>query len=153
MMPMIPEEFARALHETARAWRQALDRRLHPLGLSQAKWLALVHLARAGTLTQKALAARLGVEAPTLVGLLDRLGADGWTERLETPHDRRSKTVRLTERAQPVIQKINRVAGALRSELLEGIAPAELKSCIEVLQQVQQRAGALAHEADDGHDT
>ena len=149
---MIAEEFARTLHETARAWRHALDRRLRPLGLSQAKWLALVHLARAGTLTQKDLAARLGVEAPTLVGLLDRLSADGWTERLETPHDRRSKTVRLTERAQPVVREINRIAAALRSELVEGIAPAGLKSCVEVLKQVQQRADTLAHGMDDRHD-
>ncbi|MHB1951852.1 MAG: MarR family winged helix-turn-helix transcriptional regulator [Acidiferrobacteraceae bacterium] len=151
-MATISEEFSRALHESARAWRHALDRRLRPLGLSQAKWLTLLHLAKAGTLTQKELAARLGVEGPTLVGLLDRLSADGWTERQEVPHDRRSKRVRLTERAQPVVEEINCIAAALRAELLAAIPRAELRSCVAVLKQVQTRADALIPSREDVHD-
>ena len=32
------ETFGQLLHGTARAWRQKLDQRLKPMGLSQAKW-------------------------------------------------------------------------------------------------------------------
>ena len=35
------------LHGTARAWRQKLDERLKPMGLSQAKWRTLLHLSLA----------------------------------------------------------------------------------------------------------
>ena len=44
------------LSETARIWRNKLDQRLRPQGLSQAKWLVLVHLNMAKSeLTQKEL--------------------------------------------------------------------------------------------------
>ncbi|MHB1942648.1 MAG: MarR family winged helix-turn-helix transcriptional regulator [Acidiferrobacteraceae bacterium] len=151
-MTSVSEEFARLLHETARSWRHEFDHRLRPLGLSQAKGLALLHLARASVLTQKDLAARLGIEGPTLVGILDRLNADGWIERHEAPHDRRSKTVRLTKSAQPVLKEINRIAAELRTELLQDINADALKSCNDILKQVQRRAAALAHPEDDGND-
>src|SRR5438034_8630851 len=54
------------LHGTARAWRQKLDERLKPMGLSQAKWRTLLHLSLAPEpLTQTEIAARLGVEEHT----------------------------------------------------------------------------------------
>jgi MarR family transcriptional regulator for hemolysin len=36
----------------ARVWRHKLDQRLRPLGLSQAKWRTIAHLAR-GQMTQR----------------------------------------------------------------------------------------------------
>ena len=74
------ETFGLLLHGTARAWRQKLDQRLKPMGLSQAKWRTLMHLSLAGdALTQAEIAARLGVEEPSVVTLLHRLG----TRRLD----------------------------------------------------------------------
>jgi len=62
------ETFGQLLHGTARAWRQKLDQRLKPMGLSQAKWRTLMHLSLAGdALTQAEIAARLGVERPSVV--------------------------------------------------------------------------------------
>ena len=58
------EIFGQLVHGTARAWRQKLDERLKPVGLSQAKWRTLMHLSLAGdALTQAELAARAGSEA------------------------------------------------------------------------------------------
>jgi MarR family transcriptional regulator for hemolysin len=45
-MNELQERFTTALHTTARAWRQALDRRLKYLGLSQASWLTIAVAAR-----------------------------------------------------------------------------------------------------------
>jgi MarR family transcriptional regulator for hemolysin len=42
------EIFGQLLHGTARAWRQKLDERLKPMGLSQAKWRTLMHLSKIG---------------------------------------------------------------------------------------------------------
>ena len=94
------ETFGLLLGETARAWRTRLDQRLRPLGLSQAKWLVLLHLNLAkADLTQRELSARLGIEGPSLVRLLDRMEADGWVERRVSPSDRRAKTVHPTAKA------------------------------------------------------
>jgi len=138
------ENFGMQLAETARTWRNKLDQRLKPLGLSQAKWVVLVHMSRAGdTLTQKELAQLIGIEGPTLVGLLDRLGTDGLVERRESVTDRRSKTVHLTAAGSAVMQQISEVARDLRGELFKGIEPAELLQCLQTLELLKQRLDLL----------
>ena len=142
----MPEQqsFGFLLSETARTWRTRLDQRLRPLGLSQAKWLVLVHLNMSRCeLTQKALSERLGIEGPSLVRLLDRMEADGWVERRISPTDRRAKTVHATAKAGRTIRDIKRVAARLRSELLGDIAPEDLAVANHVLQRIKQRAEQL----------
>ena len=129
------------LHGTARAWRQKLDKRLKPMGLSQAKWRTLLHLSLAqDALTQAEIAARLGVEEPSVVTLLHRLEREGWVTRSSSPHDRRCNMVLLGRRAQRVIAQINAAADELRHELLTGIARADLQTCIKVLARIRERA-------------
>jgi len=135
------ETFGQLLHGTARAWRQKLDERLKPMGLSQAKWRTLMHLSLAGdALTQAEIAERLGVEEPTVVNLLHRLEQDSWITRRSSPHDRRCKMVLLGRRAQRVITEINATAAKLRCELLADIASRELQTCVQVLGRIRQRA-------------
>lgn len=132
------------LGETARTWRTRLDQRLRPLGLSQAKWLVLLHLnAAKNDLTQKELSERLAIEGPSLVRLLDRMQADGWVERRAAPNDRRAKTVHLTARALEVIREIKRIAARLRGELLSDVSAEELAIVRDVLQRIKQRAEQL----------
>jgi MarR family transcriptional regulator for hemolysin len=135
------ETFGPLLHGTARAWRLKLDERLKPMGLSQAKWRTLLHLSLAGdALTQAEIAARLGVEEPTVVTLLHRLEKEGWIVRRGSPHDRRCKMVLLGRRAQNVISQISAEAEKLRHELLENISVADLRTCMRVLTQVYEKA-------------
>jgi MarR family transcriptional regulator for hemolysin len=133
------------LHETARAWRTTLDQRLKPLGLSMGKWTTLAHLARgADKLTQSELAARVGIEEPTLAGILDRLQQDGWITRKSHAEDRRCKTVHLQARAATVLERIFSTAQNLRSELLADIPKSDLETCVRVLTQIRDRAGAVS---------
>ena len=138
------ETFGLLLGETARAWRTRLDQRLRPLGLSQAKWLVLLHLNLAkADLTQRELSARLGIEGPSLVRLLDRMEADGWVERRVSPTDRRAKTVHPTAKAAATIREIKRIAAKLRSDLLRDLSSGELAAASAVLQRIKQRAERL----------
>jgi len=131
------------LHETARVWRTKLDGRLKPLGLSMGKWTTLAHLARGGDkLTQAEIAARVGVEEPTLAGILNRLEQDGWVTRKSCPNDRRCKTVHLQKRSAGVLEKIFMTAKNLRHELLEDIPVNDLETVIRVLGQIRDRASA-----------
>jgi MarR family transcriptional regulator, transcriptional regulator for hemolysin len=141
MLPLDSETIGPLLHGTARAWRLKLDERLKPMGLSQAKWRTLLHLSIAsGALTQKEIAARLGIEEPSLVTLLHRLEQDGWVTRRSAHHDRRCKLVRLGRRAQSVISQINAAAEELRHELLADISASELHTCIRVLARILAKA-------------
>jgi MarR family transcriptional regulator for hemolysin len=129
------------LHGTARAWRLKLDERLKPMGLSQAKWRTLLHLSVASdALTQAEIAARLGVEEPSVVTLLHRLEKEGWVVRRGSPHDRRCKMVLLGQRAQDVISQISAEAEKLRRELMENISAADLRTCMRVLTQIYEKA-------------
>ena len=133
--------FGPLLHGTARAWRLKLDERLKPMGLSQAKWRTLIHLSRSATpLTQAEIASHLGIEEPTLVTLLHRLEGDRWVARKNASHDRRCKTVHLAPRAQRVIEQIRTTAFKLRHELLDDVSPSDLRTCIRVLNHIQQKA-------------
>jgi len=135
------EIFGQLLHGTARTWRQKLDERLKPMGLSQAKWRTLMHLSLSeDALTQAEIAARLGVEEPTVVNLLHRLEKEGWITRNSSPHDRRCNMVLLGRRAQRVIAQINATADKLRHELLAGIPQPDLQTCMKVLARVRERA-------------
>jgi MarR family transcriptional regulator, transcriptional regulator for hemolysin len=129
------------VHGTARAWRLKLDERLKPMGLSQAKWRTLLHLSLApGALTQTEIAARLGIEEPSLVTLLHRLESERWVARRGSPHDRRCKIVYLGRRAQRIITQINAAADELRHELLADIPASELQTCIKVLARIRGKA-------------
>lgn len=149
-MPTLdPEKLGFLLSETARAWRTELDQRLRPVGLSQSKWTTLVHLARgADKLTQKEIAARIGIEEPTLAGLLDRLERDGWIKRKGALHDRRCKTVHLQKRAHSVLGRIFDTAQELRHELIKQISPNDLQICMSVLSRIRDRAETVSH---NGH--
>ncbi len=97
-MPSIEERFSLALHNTARAWRHALDRRLKDLGVGQAGWMTITVIAKAGQpLSQSQLADRLGIENPTMVAMIDRLVKAGLVTREASTTDRRVKQVLLTE--------------------------------------------------------
>jgi MarR family transcriptional regulator for hemolysin len=135
------ENLGMAIGDTARYWRTKLNERLRPLGLSQARWMVLLHLSKRGDgVVQKALAEWLGIEGPTLVRILDRMTEDGWIERRESTTDRRAKTVHLTKQSCAVIKQINKVAAQLRRELLADIDPTEIETCMRVLQQIKQTA-------------
>ena len=128
------------LHGTARAWRQKLDERLKPMGLSQAKWRTLLHLSRAPEpLSQSQIAERTGIEEPTLVSLLHRLEKEGWVVRKNSARDRRCKTVHLQPQTQRVINRINATALQLRRELIRNIPTRDMEVCVRVLNHVRER--------------
>src|SRR5690606_9590629 len=134
------EAFALDLGRVSRRWRARLDERLKVTGLTQARWSTLLHLSRAGEcLTQRELAARVGIEGPTLVRLLDALEAQGLIERLPVEGDRRANSIRLTEAAQPLLAQINRIAADLRREILAGVPVEDLETCQRVLRHIGDR--------------
>ncbi|MBA3881389.1 MAG: MarR family transcriptional regulator [Chthoniobacterales bacterium] len=150
-MPTAKEEFGLVLFSTARAWRTRLDQRLRPLGLSQGKWRTLIHLSQGGDrLTQTEIADRMGIEEPTLAGLLNRLEDDGWVKRRESPNDRRCKIVHLQRRSKAVLKNIFRAAHDLRDELLSDLPPDDFETCMRVLTHIREKAEAEPGGAQNG---
>lgn len=139
-LPTNRELFGIAIGECARVWRQKVNERLKPLGLSQAAWLALWHLSRFPEgLVQAELAERLGIEGPTLAKLIDRLEAEGLVERQASREDRRCKRVVLTARAGPVVEQVMAIIAGLRGELMATIPDAEIDAGLLLLTLIRER--------------
>jgi MarR family transcriptional regulator for hemolysin len=136
-MSSIEERFSSALHGTARAWRQAIDRRLKHLGLSQASWMAIALTAKEKEApSQTRLAARAGVEDPTMVSTIDRLVKAGYMLRTPSETDRRVKLLSLTPAGQAVYSTVWKEADIVRREMLSKADPAVLLLVTEFLESI-----------------
>lgn len=137
-MPDLEERFSGALHNTSRAWRQALDRRLKYLGVSQASWMTIAVAAKARCpLSQSELADRLAVEGATMVAMVDRLVKAGLAVREPSTTDRRVKRVVLTQAGDLLYGKVRAEAAAFRKELLANLDPKSLLVATELLEGLQ----------------
>ena len=126
-------------------WRRYLDLRFRDLDLSQARWSVLFELSRNEEVTQVELARTLGIEAATLVRLLDGLEGAGLVERRPSVADRRAKTLHLTEAACPLIVRMEEISAASRAEILEGIPRQDLRIATKVLNLVSARLENLSN--------
>lgn len=139
-MPPSPETetFGFLVTDVARLMRQEFDRHIGEagLGLTPGEARTLSHAARAGTVRQSALAERMGVEAMTLSGYLDRLEARGLVQRTVDSADRRAKLVHLTEAAREVLARIREIGPRARLHVEASMTPAEW----ETLQTLLKRA-------------
>ena len=137
-MSDLDERFSDALHSSSRSWRQAVDRRLKYLGVSQASWMTIAIAAKAPSpMSQSELADKLGVEGATMVAMIDRLVKAGLVTREASTTDRRIKRVVLTPAGFSVYEKVKAEATALRKELLAGMEENKLLIATELLEGLQ----------------
>ncbi len=127
-----------------RAWRNELDRRLRPLGFSHSRWMLLLHLSRHDGCTHHELAQHMGIEAATLVRLVDHMEKEGLLSRCGSETDRRVKHLCLSDSGKKVVIEIRAYAADLRKEVLGGLSQAEIKTACDVLNSIRGKLGTLA---------
>jgi MarR family transcriptional regulator for hemolysin len=141
----VEERFANALYGTARVWRQAIDRRLKYLGVSQASWMTIAVAAKAREpLSQSELADRLAVEGATMVAMVDRLVKAGLVKREPSTADRRIKRVVVTEAGYRLFGAVQTEAAAVRKELLSKLDPKKLEAATDLLEALQDMIEAAS---------
>ncbi|WP_029006367.1 MarR family winged helix-turn-helix transcriptional regulator [Azorhizobium doebereinerae] len=132
----------------ARRWRSALDAGLAEVGAGDATWSPLIHVHRAGGgLSQKELAARVGIDGSSLVRLVDILAARGFIERRQDTADRRSNLLFLTPAGETEARRIQRVLTRLETRMLAGLDGAEIAALTAALERIDARIEALRHGA------
>lgn len=142
---------------TAHAMRRALNTELERQGITYRQWEVLCWIALEGELSQAELAEKMGIEAPTLVGILDRMERDGWLDRYGCPNDRRRKRIRTTEKAETVWARMVECAAKVRSQAREGLSQDELDTLKTICERIRanfeqpsaELAAAGAHDADN----
>lgn len=142
--------FSALQSQNTRQWRKAVNEALKPRGLTEATWLPLLHLGRAGRpLLQKELAQLMTLDSSSVVRLLDGLEAGGLVERA-TAEDRRAKALRLTTAGQSTVEEVEEVVDQARRRYLADVTPEELAVALRVLEKV---AAALASGAGETPET
>lgn len=134
--------FGALMIEVTRLMRAEFNRRLQPLGLTQAQWRALAKLSRDGNLRQNQLAEELEIKPMTVTRLVDHLEELGLVERRTDPSDRRAQRLHLTEKAMPIIDELWRQADRLTAEILEGVSETERTGLVRVLEQIKGNLSA-----------
>ena len=127
---------------TSHAYERAVHERLSQQGITHRQCQVLAWLAHEGELSQVELAARMNIEPPTLVRVLDRMERDGLVARQADPHDRRRKVIRPLPKAKPLWKKMTRTFEQVRNEVAQGMTPRQIATLKQLLDKVQLNLGA-----------
>lgn len=147
MMPTLSSprfEFGIRFSLLARRWRRALDVRLAEAGLSDATWAPLIHLqATGGGMTQKELAAFVGIDGSSLVRLLDIICRQELAERRVDENDSRARLIYLTPKGERRVAEIRRELARGEEELLADISDTDIASMLRHFDSIEQRLSAI----------
>ena len=127
------------LRDTARLMRRRFVHCAREAGLplNRSEASVLVHVDREPGLSQAQLAERLDLEAISLVRLIDTLERSGLIERRRHAHDRRIRTLWLTEAARPIVAQAHAVRQDVRTQALAGIAGPDQEKLLDLLMAVR----------------
>ena len=131
------KELAWEMAETSRMIRRFYDRRASALGVTTAQWRVLAWLGHEPGLKQVELAERLDVEPITACRILDRLEEAGLVERQRDPDDRRVWRLVLTEKAQPILERLRMLAEEMAGEAFAGFSLDEVEAVRAKLARVR----------------
>lgn len=112
--------------------RRVLEARLVDKEITLRQWEVLAWLASDSTLSQSQIASSMGIEPPTLAGVVNRMARDGWIEKKNCDDDRRRCRLTPTQQVEEIWNGTLSVAHEVRAQAIAGITPEEL----EVLKRV-----------------
>ena len=115
--------------------------------MPQAKLLYLV--SSRPDMPMSAIAAELGVGAPAVSGLVDRLENAGLVERRPDASDRRVKRIFLTAAGRRVVNKMRKISGPTNAEILAGVDPADVRATARTLHAIKANMLRMVNGAED----
>ena len=107
-----------------------------PLGLRQVEYSILTLVESNEKATHKRLSAALGVAAPNLTIVLDRLEQRQLVKRTRSQHDGRVQHIELTQRGRTLHGKAKQIADTMEDELLSHFSAGERAMLFELLQKL-----------------
>lgn len=132
----------------AHSMRRALQAELVQQNMTLRQWEVLAWIACDGEQSQAELAEKLGIEAPTLAGVLSRMERDGWLERRGCPFDRRRKKLRATPKAEAVWNQAYECCKKVREQAIQGLSPEDLQNLNRICDTIRNNLSACDSEPD-----
>ena len=120
-----------------------VDRRMEPLGLTDAQWKPLLRLLLDPPGTAAALARVCHLDAGGLTRLLDRLEAKGLCQRERSQEDRRVVNIALTPEGRAVAEQLPAILAGVQRELLAGFDEAEEAQLRDFLARIYANTRAM----------
>ena len=114
------------------------DRRLKVYHISLAQWAVLRHLWEQEGRSQVELQERLGLEAASVTGLLQRMIRAGLVERKPDPADKRVQRVFLTEHGRALEPVVKQLAAEVNAHALAGFTADEQVFLMRLLTRMLQ---------------
>jgi MarR family transcriptional regulator, lower aerobic nicotinate degradation pathway regulator len=105
-------------------------------GLTQTQFAALAKLYEVGPCSQNQLGRLIYLDAATIKGVVDRLGARGFLTALADPQDRRRRAVALTERGRLVTEAAEQVAADITAATLKPLSAEEQRHVTRLLKKL-----------------
>jgi len=129
------------LTHASRAYKAMADKVASQYSLSQATALPVLILGRLGQdgVRPGVLADALGLEASSLVRVVDLLIENGLIERREDPQDRRAKILQLTDDGRTRAAQMEEALIPFRRSVFAGFEQADIATCLRVLTAIQSR--------------
>jgi MarR family transcriptional regulator for hemolysin len=106
--------------------RTLADQRARAVSMTRAQWAVLRRLEINEGVKQAELAEQLDLQPITLARLIDKLSSVGLVERRADPNDRRANRLHLTEKAAPVLERLNALGEVLVGKALEDFGADEI---------------------------
>jgi DNA-binding MarR family transcriptional regulator len=105
-------------------------------GLTQTQFAALAKLHEVGPCSQNHLGRLIYLDAATIKGVVDRLGARGFLTALNDPNDRRRREVTLTARGRDVTDQAMKIAGDITAATLAPLSAEERDTVARLLKKL-----------------
>jgi len=142
-----PPEALHAWLIMLKAW-QSMSHYVFPTllegGLGESDFRVLEVLLHKGPMPVNAIGPKVDLNPGSVSVAVDRLYKKGFVSRVESAHDRRVRTVTLTEKGKKVFLPLFRRHTTLIKRAFEDVSPEELQQLEGVLKKVGKRSESLA---------
>jgi MarR family transcriptional regulator, organic hydroperoxide resistance regulator len=131
------------LIQLMKAHRYYTETRLHEVGLYAGQEIIMFHLWHDDGLAQSQLAESIGVEAPTITKMVQRMAASGLVERRADPQDARVSRVFLTEKGRDLEPAVRAIWEQLEAKLTSGLSDVETALLSRMIAQMRSNMGNM----------
>lgn len=135
---LLSKEIAVELNLTGCKLKQYLAAKLrkNDVPLTPEQFMLIDLLWNQGEMTQQQLADQLQKDKNSVTKLVDAIEKKGFVVRKQNPHDRRSNTLLLTEKANELKPGAKQKGISILDQILEGISEDELRSFLSTLRKL-----------------
>lgn len=126
--------------------RRAMSLRLAEEQITVRQWEVLAWLATNPELSQNQLAEHMGIEPPTLAGVVNRMERDGWIVKSNCEDDRRRCRLTPTDKAEEIWARAVTLCHEVRAIAIAGVTPEDLETFKRVCGRIRENLGPVAPE-------